>query len=253
MCSWSKAMQIRHNVSQLEKWLRDKDLMVSGAKETLEPLIQATQLLLQNKKTDEDAEAICKMCLALNTPQIVKLLYGYTPVHDFEERASPSFILRIERSTSTPSPHLNRMLQEQSQQMTDKMAHAVQETQQLETDLKEERSRCQNLLREHLRMEDKYDDLKEAMASSVRDTQSILRDIFMNIFIHYVKYVELEEGSRAAEDVPQGIAMSLILKLQKRLTELEQEKQSLRNELENKEDQFQRARARVRTPPPPGL
>lgn len=38
---------------------------------------------------------------------------------------------------------------------------------------------------------------------------------------------------------------SLTLKLQKRLTELEQEKQSLRNELENKEEQFQRARARV--------
>lgn len=38
---------------------------------------------------------------------------------------------------------------------------------------------------------------------------------------------------------------SLTLKLQKRVTELEQEKQSLRNELENKEDQFQRARARV--------
>lgn len=41
---------------------------------------------------------------------------------------------------------------------------------------------------------------------------------------------------------------SLTLKLQKRLTELEQEKQSLRNELENKEDQFQRARARVPEP-----
>lgn len=57
---------------------------------------------------------------------------------------------------------------------SDKMAHAiVQETQQLETDLNEERSRYQNLLREHLLMEEKYDDLKEAMASSVRDTQSI--------------------------------------------------------------------------------
>jgi len=41
---------------------------------------------------------------------------------------------------------------------------------------------------------------------------------------------------------------SLTLKLQKRVTELEQEKQSLRNELENKEEQFQRARARVRSP-----
>lgn len=42
---------------------------------------------------------------------------------------------------------------------------------------------------------------------------------------------------------------SLTLKLQKRVTELEQEKQSLRDELENKEDQFQRARARVPQPP----
>lgn len=50
------------------------------------------------------------------------------------------------------------------------------------------------------------------------------------------------------QDVTRGIDTSLTLKLQKRLTELEQEKQSLRNELENKEDQFQRARARVLTP-----
>lgn len=49
------------------------------------------------------------------------------------------------------------------------------------------------------------------------------------------------------KDVTRGIDTSLTLKLQKRLTELEQEKQSLRNELENKEEQFQRARARVWT------
>lgn len=49
------------------------------------------------------------------------------------------------------------------------------------------------------------------------------------------------------QDVTRGIDTSLTLKLQKRLTELEQEKQSLRNELENKEEQFQRARARVQT------
>lgn len=40
--------------------------------------------------------------------------------------------------------------------------------------------------------------------------------------------------------------MSLFLKLQKRVTELEQEKQSLQNELDRKDEQFQRARARVR-------
>uniref|UniRef100_H3C7N5 Unconventional myosin-Va/b domain-containing protein n=1 Tax=Tetraodon nigroviridis TaxID=99883 RepID=H3C7N5_TETNG len=65
----------------------------------------------------------------------------------------------------------NRLIQEQSQQMTvcvpsEKMARAIaQETQQLEVDLNEERSRYQNLLTEHLRLEEKYDDLKEEMAS----------------------------------------------------------------------------------------
>ena len=60
----------RYNVSQLEEWLRDKGLMTCGAKETLEPLIQAAQLLQVKKKRDEDAEAICSMCLALTTAQV---------------------------------------------------------------------------------------------------------------------------------------------------------------------------------------
>lgn len=46
--------------------------MNSGAKETLEPLIQAAQLLQVKKKTDEDAEAICSMCNALTTAQVSK-------------------------------------------------------------------------------------------------------------------------------------------------------------------------------------
>ncbi|XP_072258473.1 unconventional myosin-Va isoform X7 [Pyxicephalus adspersus] len=96
MCSWSKGMQIRYNVSQLEEWLRDKNLMNSGAKETLEPLIQAAQLLQVKKKTDEDAEAICSMCNALTTAQIVKVLNLYTPVNEFEERVLVSFIRNIQ-------------------------------------------------------------------------------------------------------------------------------------------------------------
>uniref|UniRef100_A0A3P8RNL4 Myosin VA n=1 Tax=Amphiprion percula TaxID=161767 RepID=A0A3P8RNL4_AMPPE len=96
MCSWSKGMQIRYNVSQLEEWLRDKGLMTCGAKETLEPLIQAAQLLQVKKKTDEDAEAICSMCLALTTAQIVKVLNLYTPVNEFEERVSVAFIRTIQ-------------------------------------------------------------------------------------------------------------------------------------------------------------
>uniref|UniRef100_A0A3B3QCH2 Unconventional myosin-Va n=1 Tax=Paramormyrops kingsleyae TaxID=1676925 RepID=A0A3B3QCH2_9TELE len=96
MCSWSKGMQIRYNVSQLEEWLRDKNLMNCGAKETLEPLIQAAQLLQVKKKTDEDAEAICSMCHALTTSQIVKVLNLYTPVNEFEERVSVTFIRTIQ-------------------------------------------------------------------------------------------------------------------------------------------------------------
>ncbi|XP_035538299.1 unconventional myosin-Va isoform X6 [Morone saxatilis] len=145
---------------------------------------------------------------------------------------------------------LNRLIQEQSQQMTEKMVRSIaQETQQLESDLNEERSRYQNLLTEHLRLEEKYDDLKEEMVSSNvskpghRRTDST-HSSNESEYTYNSEYAELEEGSRAAEDVTRGMDTSLTLKLQKRLTELEQEKQSLRNELENKEEQFQRARAR---------
>ncbi|KAF7659097.1 hypothetical protein LDENG_00002920 [Lucifuga dentata] len=147
--------------------------------------------------------------------------------------------------------NLNRLFQEQSQQMKEKMARTIaEETQQLETDLNEERSRYQNLLTEHLRLEEKYDDLKEvvALSSNVvkrghRRTDST-HSSNESEYTYNSEYAELEEGSRTAEDVTHGIDTSLTLKLQKRLTELEQEKQSLRNELENKEEQFQRARAR---------
>lgn len=40
--------------------------------------------------------------------------------------------------------------------------------------------------------------------------------------------------------------MSLFLKLQKRVTELEQEKQSLQDELDKKEEQVLRAKAKVK-------
>uniref|UniRef100_A0A8C7VET8 Myosin VAb n=1 Tax=Oncorhynchus mykiss TaxID=8022 RepID=A0A8C7VET8_ONCMY len=96
MCSWSKGLQIRYNVWQLEEWLEEKGLPDCGAKEMLEPLIQAAQLLQVKKKTDEDAQALCTMCSALTTLQIVKVLTLYTPVIEFEERVSISFIRTIQ-------------------------------------------------------------------------------------------------------------------------------------------------------------
>uniref|UniRef100_A0A665W1W5 Myosin VAb n=1 Tax=Echeneis naucrates TaxID=173247 RepID=A0A665W1W5_ECHNA len=95
MCSWSKGLQIRYNVWQLEEWLTERELADCGAKETLEPLVQAAQLLQINKKTDADARAICNMCTALTTAQIVKVLTLYTPVIEFEERVSTTFITTI--------------------------------------------------------------------------------------------------------------------------------------------------------------
>uniref|UniRef100_A0AAR2ISI7 Myosin VAb n=1 Tax=Pygocentrus nattereri TaxID=42514 RepID=A0AAR2ISI7_PYGNA len=96
MCSWSKGLQIRYNVSQLEEWLMDKGIQVGGVREMLEPLIQATKLLQVNKKTEEDAKAIATMCTALTATQIVKILNLYTPVNEFEERVSVSCMKSVQ-------------------------------------------------------------------------------------------------------------------------------------------------------------
>uniref|UniRef100_A0A672JLA9 Unconventional myosin-Va n=1 Tax=Salarias fasciatus TaxID=181472 RepID=A0A672JLA9_SALFA len=208
---------------------KNKANQVSSLLEELEKLRKELSSTQQEKKTIED--------------------WAQTYKNEMEKMVSD---LRDQNGLlKTEKDDLNRLIQEQSQQMTEKMTRAIaQETQQLETDLNEERSRYQNLLTEHLRLEEKYDDLKEEMALSShvskpghRRTDST-HSSNESEYTYNSEYAELEEGSRAAEDVTRGIDTSLTLKLQKRLTELEQEKQSLRNELENKEEQFQRARAR---------
>ncbi|XP_028273403.1 unconventional myosin-Vb isoform X1 [Parambassis ranga] len=96
VCSWSTGMQLRYNTSQMEEWLRGNNLFQSKAAATLEPIIQAAQLLQVKKKTSQDAEAICSMCTALTTQQIVKILNLYTPLNEFEERVTVSFIRNIQ-------------------------------------------------------------------------------------------------------------------------------------------------------------
>lgn len=61
---------VRYNISQMEEWLRGRNLQQSGAAATLEPLIQAAQLLQVKKKTSQDAEAICSLCSALSVQQV---------------------------------------------------------------------------------------------------------------------------------------------------------------------------------------
>ncbi|XP_058413067.1 unconventional myosin-Vb isoform X2 [Diceros bicornis minor] len=96
VCSWSTGMQLRYNISQLEEWLRGRNLHQSGAVQIMEPLIQAAQLLQLKKKTPEDAEAICSLCTSLSTQQIVKILNLYTPLNEFEERVTVGFIRTIQ-------------------------------------------------------------------------------------------------------------------------------------------------------------
>ncbi|XP_024154418.1 unconventional myosin-Vb [Oryzias melastigma] len=96
VCSWSTGMQLRYNTSQMEEWLRANNLFQSKAAATLEPIIQAAQLLQVKKKTTQDAEAICSLCTALTMQQIVKILNLYTPLNEFEERVTVSFIRNIQ-------------------------------------------------------------------------------------------------------------------------------------------------------------
>ncbi|XP_058870055.1 unconventional myosin-Vb [Acipenser ruthenus] len=96
MCSWSKGLQIRYNVSQLEDWLRGRSLKLGGAVDSLEPLIQAAQLLQVSKRSESDARAIEETCTALSPPQIVKILSLYTPLNEFEERVTLNFIRSVQ-------------------------------------------------------------------------------------------------------------------------------------------------------------
>lgn len=107
----------------MEEWLRANNLYQSNAAATLEPIIQAAQLLQVKKKTSQDAEAICSLCCSLTTQQvswshfnsaylliksffwplvmlfelqIVKILNLYTPLNEFEERVTVSFIRNIQ-------------------------------------------------------------------------------------------------------------------------------------------------------------
>uniref|UniRef100_A0A4W5JPM8 Dilute domain-containing protein n=1 Tax=Hucho hucho TaxID=62062 RepID=A0A4W5JPM8_9TELE len=87
MCSWSRGLQIRYNVSLLEEWLRSRGLQAGGAVAMLEPLIQAAQLPQVGKKTDAEVQALVHTCTALvvfKLVLIVKILTLYTPHSDLE-------------------------------------------------------------------------------------------------------------------------------------------------------------------------
>uniref|UniRef100_A0A6Q2XDB4 Myosin VC n=1 Tax=Esox lucius TaxID=8010 RepID=A0A6Q2XDB4_ESOLU len=98
MCSCRKGMQIRCNISYLEEWLKEKDLLQGcGAMDSLKPLSQAAWLLQVNKTTEDDAKEIIEQCSELNPVQVRStILNSYTPIDDFEKRVAPSFVRKVQ-------------------------------------------------------------------------------------------------------------------------------------------------------------
>ena len=56
-------------MSHLEQWTRDNKLQESEVGGSLEPIIQASQLL-QARKTETDVDSIVEMCSKLTTSQV---------------------------------------------------------------------------------------------------------------------------------------------------------------------------------------
>ena len=67
----------------------------SSVSDTLQPIIQAAQLL-QARKSDDDVVNVCRMCPLLTSAQIIKILNLYTPADELEERVPISFIRKVQ-------------------------------------------------------------------------------------------------------------------------------------------------------------
>ncbi|XP_053208161.1 unconventional myosin-Va-like [Panonychus citri] len=94
LCHWTKAMQIRFNLSALEQWAREQQIPnCNEVVEKLEPIIQATKLL-QAKKTESSIETIVEVCNKLSSSQIMKILTLYTAGE--EGPISPQFIKQVQ-------------------------------------------------------------------------------------------------------------------------------------------------------------
>uniref|UniRef100_A0A4W5QBV4 Methyl-CpG binding domain protein 3b n=1 Tax=Hucho hucho TaxID=62062 RepID=A0A4W5QBV4_9TELE len=112
MCSWSRGLQIRYNVSQLEEWLRSRGLQAGGAVALLEPLIQAAQLLQVGKKTEADAQALVHTCTALSTQQcgcvtvIISSLFHQGLLKERSGGQPPQLLMDVRRVFPVTFPYL---------------------------------------------------------------------------------------------------------------------------------------------------
>jgi myosin-5 len=95
LCKFEKAIQIKHNVSEIQSWLYQKGL--GDIRPVLEPLVQACHLL-QSRKDEGNLETLCgEMTSELNAKQVVSILQHYTPSDGFEEDAiDTEFLIKVQ-------------------------------------------------------------------------------------------------------------------------------------------------------------
>uniref|UniRef100_A0A1I7ZRR8 Dilute domain-containing protein n=1 Tax=Steinernema glaseri TaxID=37863 RepID=A0A1I7ZRR8_9BILA len=83
LCSFEKAIQIKHNTNEVVNWLSGKGLKAYA--DHFEPLVQATHLLM-SQKHESNLDDLCgEMTSRLTKKQIIAILQHYTPSDGFEE------------------------------------------------------------------------------------------------------------------------------------------------------------------------
>uniref|UniRef100_A0A8L8K7S5 Dilute domain-containing protein n=1 Tax=Heligmosomoides polygyrus TaxID=6339 RepID=A0A8L8K7S5_HELPZ len=84
LCNFEKAVQIKHNVTEIQSWLLSKGL--GAYRDALDPLVQACHLL-QSRKDESNIDTLCgEMTSKLKPRQVLAILQHYSPSDDFEER-----------------------------------------------------------------------------------------------------------------------------------------------------------------------
>ena len=71
LCNWTKAMQLRYNVSQVEEFLSRRSMRDKGMMRELAPLVQASQLMQVKKQDEKDADSLLAMCDSLTGAQVL--------------------------------------------------------------------------------------------------------------------------------------------------------------------------------------
>ncbi|CAL2045718.1 unnamed protein product [Caenorhabditis brenneri] len=95
LCNFEKAIQIKHNVTEIQNWLNAKGL--PECRDHLEPLVQACHLL-QSRKDASNLDTLCgEMTSRLKPRQVVAILQHYDPSDEMEDGLSPEFLVQIQK------------------------------------------------------------------------------------------------------------------------------------------------------------